>query len=149
MFRGSRLVLSALLILGVVITVDQGSKYLVNRSPGTTVGPFQVEIVLNSGFAFSLPAPGPAAEWLSVVWLVTMSALLPFLPSRWMHYAALIIIGAGLSNAGDRVRYGGIRDILTYHTASFNLADLLVATGALLLMVLLIRDYCRSLQASA
>jgi signal peptidase II len=53
--------------------------------------------------------------------------------------ALMIIIGGALSNALDRVMFGAVYDFLSFHSGSwyfpvFNLADMLVTIGFLVLM---------------
>lgn len=46
------------------------------------------------------------------------------------------MIGTGVSNVVDRIAYGAVRDVFEIGTLFFNLADIVLISGALLLTIL-------------
>lgn len=89
----------------------------------------------NRGIAFSLPVPSGLATALIAIVLVALVALGV---RRWSHHQswaplALLVTG-GASNLFDRLALGSVTDYV--HLGPwpvFNLADLLVAAGLILL----------------
>lgn len=64
---------------------------------------------------------------------------------KWSLFAFASIIGGGISNVYDRFAYGEVTDFLyiqitdTLRTGIFNLADLSVTTGMLILVVMMLK----------
>lgn len=97
-------------------------------------GAFVFKATLNSGAVFSLPIPTPAIAALSAL---VMAGILVFtLRSRSPlgdTGAALVLLG-GLSNLIDRIRLGAVVDIFSVGLATFNVSDMMVVLGALLIL---------------
>ncbi|MFT0546266.1 signal peptidase II [Allopusillimonas ginsengisoli] len=102
--------------------------------------------VLNPGAAFSFLAQ--ASDWqlyvFSVAGLVVSSILVFMLwrgvSSRLLTTAYVVIIGGAMGNVVDRLRIGAVVDYLDFHWQqwhwpTFNLADVLVVGGAILLII--------------
>lgn len=64
--------------------------------------------------------------------------------NRWMVLAFAFVIGGGIGNLIDRFAYGSVTDFIQiklgiFKTGIFNMADMSVTTGVLLLLFLTIR----------
>ncbi|MCP4974975.1 MAG: signal peptidase II [Maribacter sp.] len=64
--------------------------------------------------------------------------------NRWMVLAFAFVIGGGIGNLIDRIAYGSVTDFIQiklgiFKTGIFNMADMSVTTGVLLLLILTIR----------
>ena len=64
--------------------------------------------------------------------------------NRWMLLAFAFVIGGGIGNLIDRIAYGSVIDFFQiklgiFKTGIFNMADMSVTTGVLLLLFLTIR----------
>ncbi len=137
--------------LGVlVVIVDQLSKWVVEQklTPGEVieVTPYlNLVLVHNRGISFGLlsDVDAPTAWPLVAVALVIVVVLLVWLTreQRWLTRLALqLVIAGALGNVSDRVRQGMVVDFLdfhlnSYHWPAFNVADVAVVVGALLLLL--------------
>lgn len=148
-----------LLALGIIL-IDQISKRLIEANmplnsqwePIAGLAPyFQFTHVTNRGTAFGLFT---GASWLFALFAVVVSlgiAVFNYdLPtrSRPVRLALGLIVGGALGNLIDRLRQGFVTDFIDFDLspilkirladwAIFNLADLCVVTGAILLAYLL------------
>ena len=138
------LLASALAAIGVVVAIDQGSKALatslVDRGDRVEVLPFlHIENVRNKGVAFGLG--GDISSVLIGVAIVALLGLLVFLAARgrgglmvWLP--AALLIGGALGNLADRVRDGAVTDFIDLPLwPTFNLADVAIVVGVLLLLI--------------
>ncbi len=133
----------ALLVCGAVVAVDQISKQLVvsNIERGTTVEllPFlELANTRNTGVAFGL-ASGISPGLIGAA-LVLLLGLLAYLSSRsrggWAIWLpAGLLLGGALGNLADRVREGAVIDFVDLPLwATFNLADVAIVAGVILLI---------------
>jgi signal peptidase II len=137
-------------VAGVVLVLDQLTKYLVTRAFAPyevlEVTPFfNLVLVYNRGAAFSLLAE--AAGWqreffigvalLASAWIVW---LLRNHPRETLFSLALsLVLGGALGNVVDRVLIGAVVDFLDfhafgYHWPAFNVADAAISCGVVLLI---------------
>ncbi|QZA78154.1 signal peptidase II [Deefgea tanakiae] len=102
--------------------------------------------VLNPGAAFSFlaDASGWQRHFFTIVAGVVCTYLLWLLwrglRSRLETIAYIFIVGGALGNVIDRIRIGAVVDYLdfhwqTWHWPAFNLADIFVVLGALLMVI--------------
>jgi signal peptidase II len=135
---------SALAASGVVVAIDQGSKALatslVDRGDRVEVLPFlHIENVRNKGVAFGLG--GDISSVLIGVAILALLGLLVYLAARgrggvmvWLP--AALLIGGALGNLADRVRDGAVTDFIDLPLwPTFNLADVAITVGVLLLLL--------------
>jgi signal peptidase II len=128
-------------LCGLVGVLDQAAKALVEAHlmPGQDVeilGPVELTLSHNSGVAFGLAAGGGLR-------LVLLTALaLGFVgyvfsrdpTRRWMWVAAGLLAGGALGNLADRIRADAVTDYIQIGSwPAFNLADIAVTAGVLLL----------------
>jgi signal peptidase II len=129
---------------GAVVAVDQGTKALaeslVTRGDRVDVLPFLAfENTRNAGVAFGLG--GNISAVLIAVTILLLLGLLVYLALRggeqgliWIP--AALLVGGALGNLADRVREGAVTDFIKLpFWPTFNLADLAIVLGVLLLLL--------------
>lgn len=137
-------------LLGVAILVfvaDQASKRIVEERvlPGERVefaGPLDLTLAFNDGIAFGLAGGG--GIWvilLSAVALVALGAFVAAAPAGWpASLAGGLILGGALGNLVDRIRLGEVTDFLLLPGwPAFNIADVAITVGVIVLAVVMIR----------
>jgi len=135
----------ALILAGVVLVADQASKWLVlheaDRLPLRLAGRLRVELTYNRGVSFSqLSQAGFLVTALVVAVAAGVAAALVF--TRPQYRPALgLILGGALGNLVDRLRFdGAVIDFMgVYGWPSFNVADVAIVAGTLILMVQVLR----------
>lgn len=139
-----------LLALGIIV-FDQVSKIgfdsTLSYGERLPVAPFfDFTLLYNTGAAFSFLADGQGWQrWLftviALVATVIITRLLWKHPKESMLCAALAcILGGALGNAIDRMVYGHVVDFLLFywhdwHFPAFNIADIAITIGAMLLLL--------------
>ena len=142
--RALALVVPGLAACGLVVALDQGTKALatslVDRGDRVEVLPFLAfENVRNKGVAFGLGGDISAA--LIGVTIVLLVGMLVFLAFRggggWLVWLpAALLLGGALGNLADRVRDGAVIDFIDLPLwPTFNLADVAITVGVLLLLL--------------
>ena len=144
-----------------VILLDQLTKYAVKQAFALhevveITSFFNMLLVFNKGAAFSLLAD--AGGWqrgLFVAIAIGASLWIGWLLRRhagdWVFCLALsLILGGALGNVLDRITIGAVVDFLDFHAAgwhwpAFNVADIAISCGA----VLLVFDALRTKPAAA
>ena len=150
--RRGHLIFWLLLVCGV--SADLVSKYwafsfLRDKENGCCeiwAGVFRLNRAFNTGGPFSIFAGHNV--WLVAVTVVAVGVIIYlYLGSaregRWLTLVSLAFIASGaVGNLYDRVRYQHVRDFLDFHWINypvFNVADVLITVGAILLIVELLR----------
>ena len=135
----------ALALAGVVLAADQVSKWLVrheaDRLPYRVVGGLRVGLTYNRGISFSqLAQAGVIVTALVVAVAAGVIAALVFATPRYRPALGLILGGA-LGNLVDRLRFGGavVDFIGVYGWPSFNVADMAIVAGTLVLVMQVLR----------
>lgn len=134
----------------VVVILDQVTKLWVYQA----VEPYQsmalfpgmnVALVFNQGAAFSfLSQAGGWQRWVLTGFATIMCGLLGYWLSRtlrsdrWLAIGFALILGGALGNVLDRIFYGYVIDFIdfyvkSWHWYTFNIADLSITIGVLLL----------------
>ncbi len=136
------------IIIAIGIILDQFIKWLVvtNINWGeisANLGFFKLTYVRNEGAAFGIFGGG--TEILTIATGVFLICLIVFLlfqknkQSKLVLWAVAFIIAGGIGNFIDRVLRGYVVDYLSFWSFPvFNLADILVVTGAGLVILYLI-----------
>jgi signal peptidase II len=135
----------ALATCGAVVVLDQASKAVVrdNIARGDTVEvlPFlDFANTRNKGVAFGLA--GDVSPLVIGGTLVVLLALLGYMAARagsgWAVWLpAGLLIGGALGNLADRVRDGSVTDFIDFPVwATFNVADIAIVVGVVLLVLL-------------
>lgn len=140
----SEMLARALLVCGAVVALDQVCKAIVianvERGSAVELLPFlEIANTRNSGVAFGLA--GGVSPALIGAALVLLMGLLAYLGSRsrsgWaLWLPAGLLIGGALGNLADRVREGAVIDYVDLPVwATFNLADVAIVVGVVLLVL--------------
>ncbi|MFI5627569.1 signal peptidase II [Nocardioides sp. NPDC051685] len=133
----------------LIAGVDLGIKAWAERTlPGAPIegGPLDLQLTFNPGVAFSFAADAPPWTVIVVTALITTAVatvLWRAAPTgrRAWSIALAVILGGALANLIDRAPDGHVTDYL--HTGwwpTFNLADVFIVCGGLLLVALSLRD---------
>lgn len=136
---------------GIVIILDQSSKYWAEHVLGWSglvpiLPIFDFSLVHNTGSAFGFL--GQMGGWqqvffvtlavvISVALIVSMALLKP--AERHLAIAYSLVIAGAIGNAVDRLIYGYVVDFIhwfydSYHFPHFNIADISIFIGAMLLI---------------
>ncbi|WP_440899232.1 signal peptidase II [Actinosynnema sp.] len=131
-------------IAAVGAVADLAAKVLAERNlvdGPVDLGPLQLRLLHNEGVAFSLGSSLPAGVVTAVTALITLGVALhahrtaPSTP-RWGRVALALVLGGAVGNLVDRAFDGAVTDY--FHTgwfATFNVADVLISAGAVLLVL--------------
>ncbi|HEX6693193.1 MAG TPA: signal peptidase II [Longimicrobiales bacterium] len=152
-----RKIISAIVLVGGIVALDIATKAWAFESltHGFPVdGPAGVPLTLafNQGIAFGLPIPS-AGRWIIIfatilVLFVLSTMFLTAKPRDWSRLLAVQLVGAGaIGNLIDRVRWDrGVIDFIgpiqigSVQWPIFNVADMAITTGAILLAFSLLRE---------
>ena len=112
-------------MLVLAVAVDQAAKY-------ASTSPFR-----NYNFAFSLPLP----LWLmysiyslALIFIFNYLAFHIFTLRRLQQLAWMLILAGALSNIGERIALGYVRDFIYILGGVFNLADGFIILGIIILL---------------
>ncbi len=135
-------------LCGLVLVADQAAKAVVeaNLYAGQTVavlGPLDLTLSHNTGVAFGLASGGgarlavvTAVALLVVGWVFSRD---PTRPGMWV--AAGLLAGGALGNLADRIRADAVTDYIEIGSwPAFNLADVAVTAGVVLLALSYLRE---------
>ena len=130
-----------------VFVADQVTKRLAEARvlPGERVdffGPLDLTLTFNDGIAFGLAAGGGVLViLLSVIALVALGFFVGAAPPGWpTSLSGGLILGGALGNLVDRVRFGEVTDFLLLPGwPAFNLADVGITAGVVILALVMIR----------
>lgn len=112
------------------IGIDQLSKWVATH--------LSWSIFFNDQFAFSLPVPTPLMYVIYFVVLVGMSV---YVHRTWLRFSEVqklawaFVYAGGLSNIGERIFLGHVRDFIPIATGTLNVADFFILIGLILLLV--------------
>jgi signal peptidase II len=149
-----------LIVAGLVVALDQGSKYLVTQSlrvggmwsPFPGPAPFfQIVYTYNTGATFGLFKDlGPVFVFIA---LVIVGALILYARrlrrDQWLMCVALgLMLGGAIGNLIDRIRLGHVIDFIDVGVGptrwyTSNLSDVSLVLGVILLGVALLREEFR------
>ena len=136
------------IIATILIIIDQASKILVtNILKEESIGNenFGIEITSNTGMAFGFNDGNGKNIFLTICILAIIASFIKNQLERIdtkTTIALSLAISGGISNLIDRIFRGGVFDFIRVFTITFNLADILIVLGWILLIVFLI-DYSR------
>jgi signal peptidase II len=138
----------AAILCGVVVAGDQAVKSTIEAqiTPGEVVevlGPLSLTLAHNDGVAFGLA--GGAGAGLVLVTAAALALIVyvfsrdPARPGMWV--AVGLLAGGALGNLIDRLTAGEVTDYIDVGSwPAFNLADVAITCGVLLLVLLYLRD---------
>lgn len=135
-------------VCGLVVAADQVAKAIVEDHlvPGQyekVLGPLEFTLSHNRGVAFGLA--GGAGVGLVLVAAVALAVIgylfarNPQRPGMWL--AVGLVAGGAIGNLADRIRHDAVTDLIAVGSwPPFNLADVSITLGVLLLVYLYVRD---------
>jgi signal peptidase II len=135
-------------LCALVLGADQAAKAAIEAHlvPGEYVevlGPLELTLSHNNGVAFGLAGgAGVKLILLTALALGVIAYLFSRNPKRpWMWVAVGLIAGGALGNVVDRLRQDAVTDFIAVGSwPPFNLADVAITLGVLLLIVIYMRD---------
>lgn len=128
----------------IIIAIDQLSKFLITQFVPSTVGNeyFGIEITENTGMAFGFNSGNTKNIFLS---LIVIFIIISFIRNQKEQLEPKVLIaismalGGGISNIIDRIFRGGVLDFIKIlFIPNFNIADLCICIGWILIVVFLI-----------
>jgi signal peptidase II len=135
-------------LCGLVVVLDQAAKAAIEAHlvPGQDVevaGPLELTLSHNNGVAFGLASGGGTRLVLLTVLALAVVGYVfarnPTRPGMWV--AAGLLAGGALGNLADRVRADAVTDYVQIGSwPAFNLADVAVTAGVLLLALSYARE---------
>jgi signal peptidase II len=135
-------------LCGVVVVADQALKAAVEAHlvPGQDVdvaGPVGLTLSHNRGVAFGIA--GGAGTTIALLTLLALGAVAIVFarnPTRPLVWPAVgLLAGGALGNLADRLRMGSVTDYVAVGSwPPFNLADVAITVGVLLLAVAFMRE---------
>jgi signal peptidase II len=146
--RGARAWWRAGALAALVLAADQLAKAVVEARlvPGENVdvlGPLGLTLTHNRGVAFGLAGgAGVPLILITVVALGAVGYMFARDPRRpWMWIATGLLAGGAIGNLVDRARANRVTDFVDVGPwPAFNLADVCVVAGVLLLVLIYLRD---------
>jgi signal peptidase II len=135
-------------LCGLVVIVDQAAKaaieaHLTIGQKVAVLGPLELTLSHNHGVAFGL-AGGAGVRLVAVTLLAlgVVGYLFSRAPTRpWMWVATGLLAGGALGNLADRIRADQVTDFVSLPPwPPFNLADMAITAGVLILVVIYLRD---------
>jgi signal peptidase II len=135
-------------VCAAILVVDQIAKAVIEHNIVTgervdVLGPLKLTLSHNEGVAFGL-AGGSGAP-LVVVTLIALGVVLylfsrnPARPGMWI--ATGLLAGGAIGNLADRVRVGAVTDFIELpHWPPFNVADMSITAGVILLVLIYLRE---------
>ena len=131
-----------------VVVADQAAKAVIEAHLAIgqqveVLGPLELTLSHNRGVAFGLAGGGGIG--LIVIGLLALGVvgyLFAREPTRpWMWLATGLVAGGALGNLADRVRADAVTDFIDLPPwPPFNLADVAITAGVIVLVVLYMRD---------
>ncbi|KAB7623147.1 signal peptidase II [Alkalilimnicola sp. S0819] len=145
-----------LALIVAVVLLDQLSKQLaeallVYHQPLPVLPSFNLTLGYNTGAAFSFLADqGGWQRWFFVVLAIVVSVFLgrwlrEVRDQPWLAASLSLILGGAIGNVIDRAFYGHVIDFIDlyydrWHWPIFNVADIAISCGVVLLVVLTFRS---------
>lgn len=128
----------------VIIAIDQLSKFLVTRYVSEKIGNdyFAIEVTENTGMAFGFNSGNTKNIFLSLFVVIIIISFIRNqreLIGMKELMAISATLGGGISNIIDRIFRGGVLDFIKIlFIPNFNIADLCICTGWVLIVIFLI-----------
>lgn len=149
-------------VIAIVLLLDQISKQAALHSlafaePKVILPFLNFTLIYNTGVSFGF-LHGALGDWQQTFFITTTIAIslaitvwLYRLPEgqRLTATALSLIIGGAIGNLIDRIRFGYVIDFLSFHLGSwhfavFNLADVAISLGAILIIATIIFERSQS-----
>lgn len=127
----------------IVIGVDQATKTLalhyLSDGPVRVIGPFSLELVYNSGAAFSLGAGySPVLAAIAVILIIVLWRAARGATSAWTTVALGLVLGGAVGNLIDRLLRGNGGAVIDFvnlkYWPTFNVADSSIVIGVVIMI---------------
>lgn len=137
------------IVVTILIVIDQGTKLLAsNRLNNRSIGNEKIgfEITSNTGMAFGFNDGSNGKNIVLTIFILLI--IISFIKNQLERIdtktvlAISFAISGGISNLIDRIFRGGVFDFIKFYNITFNMADIFVVLGWILLIIFLI-DYSR------
>ncbi|PLX26608.1 signal peptidase II [Candidatus Parcubacteria bacterium] len=134
-------IITSVISSGFFLLFDQLLKYIARTNPDHTYYLWQPwigwEYFENTGIAFGLPLPQPIILLLTPVIIILIVGwwTQKKKPNALFYWGTILIITGALSNFIDRILFAITIDYVRIITSVFNIADILIVTGAFLLFL--------------
>jgi signal peptidase II len=135
-------------VCGLVVAADQAAKaaieaHLVPGQYEEVLGPLELTLSHNRGVAFGLAGGAGVKLVLTTALALAVVGYLfarnPQRPGMWL--AVGLVAGGAIGNLADRIRADAVTDFIAVGSwPAFNLADVSITLGVLLLVYLYFRD---------
>ena len=133
-------------------TKNLASQFLQMHEPVTVIPGFNLTLMHNYGAAFSfLGDAGGWQRWFFICLTVVVSTFILIwlyglkAKQRWIACALAMILGGAIGNLWDRVTLGYVIDYIGFlFWPSFNIADVAITVGGLMLIYYLIKEDSKS-----
>jgi signal peptidase II len=140
---------AAALRAGIVVLIVVGLDQLAKHTIGTSIAPGQHRHVIgsvlefvyvrNTGVAFGVLAGGGVAVYLATA--VALACLIGYLifgvTRRWLWLPTGMLVGGAIGNLIDRITRGSVIDFIKLpHWPAFNVADMAITFGVIILVLL-------------
>lgn len=119
-----------LLAVIIFIGIDQLTKFAASNLGWS--------IFLNDQFAFSLPVPVVA---MYIIYFVVLLGMTFYVYKTWKRFESIqklawgFVYAGGISNIGERIVLGHVRDFIPVSSGMLNVADFFIIIGLVLLLV--------------
>jgi lipoprotein signal peptidase len=113
----------------ILILIDQLTKLM-----ATQLG---WPIFLNDQFAFSLPLP---IALMYAIYFVVLTGMSTYVYKTWQRFNSMqrnawaFVFAGGISNIGERILTGHVKDFIPIANGMLNIADLFILLGLVLLL---------------
>ena len=147
-FAAARAWALAGVVCGSVVAADQAAKAAIETHlvPGEelgVLGPLELTLSHNRGVAFGLAGgAGAGLVLVTLAALAVVGCLFARNPTRPGMWAAVgLLAGGAIGNLADRIRADAVTDFIAVGSwPPFNLADVAITFGVLLLVLFYLRD---------
>lgn len=134
-----------IILVAILVILDQASKLLIGNLVTEPIGndAFKIEIISNTGLAFGFN-DGSNVKNIFIM-LFVLFIVIKFVKDQIelidtkTAVALSMVLAGGLSNLIDRIFRGAVLDFIKiFKFPIFNIADILVVVGAILLIIFLV-----------
>jgi signal peptidase II len=150
------------LVIALIVAADWATKALVQKRITTELtivdGWLSFQRSFNEGISWGLFNQGGQNPWrlpllvvLTLIGIGATASIVRQSRDRWIHVAGALVLGGALGNLGDRVLDGGVTDFIYVHFFPyiFNVADIFISIGGVLLVARMLLDARRGDTSSA